>query len=59
LPGVTDVVSLNRTPDDGLLKIAGVLERDSEHHLASAILDGAALLVIANALRMLRFEGKG
>jgi Zn2+/Cd2+-exporting ATPase len=42
-PSVTDVVVLNGTAEETLLRIAGALEKSSEHHLASAILDEAAL----------------
>ena len=40
-PRVTDVVSVNGLPEDELLRYAATLEKNSEHPIASAILDYA------------------
>jgi Cu+-exporting ATPase len=40
-PAVTNVISLNGTPDDELLSVAASVESNSEHPIASAIVNAA------------------
>jgi Cd2+/Zn2+-exporting ATPase len=62
-PRLTDIVPLNGTSKHDILSIAAMLEMHSEHHLAGAVIDEAALQGIAlNPAAYMRFEaltGKG
>jgi Cd2+/Zn2+-exporting ATPase len=62
-PRLTDIVPLNGSSKHDILSIAATLEMHSEHHLAGAVIDEAALQGIAlNPAAYMRFEaltGKG
>jgi Zn2+/Cd2+-exporting ATPase len=60
-PALTDVVALNGWDETGLLRVAASAERFSEHHLAQAIVDGAAArgIMLADAADFRAVMGKG
>ena len=58
-PKVVEVVAAEGYTKDEVLRMAGAVERNSEHPLAVAILEHAAEITLPNAVNFTNREGKG
>jgi len=58
-PKVVDVVSVDGSSIDEVLRLAAALERNSEHPLGAAILERAAGLALPDSRAFANIEGKG
>ncbi|WP_447954006.1 heavy metal translocating P-type ATPase [Sphingopyxis chilensis] len=58
-PKVVEVVAAQGYTKDEVLRMAGAVERNSEHPLAVAILEHAAEITLPNAVNFANREGKG